>query len=134
MTQPITQAVPQIPQQHSSNQPIACIYKGYLYMAHEFPLGIPANALPLYAAQPERRPLTQDQIDKIIFDTNITLKNYCCDELQTKFARLVEAAHMAQPAQEPLTDDEIEAACGHNPLNYNQGFSDGVRFAESTHL
>ena len=68
------------------NQPIACIYKGYLYMAHEFPSGIPANALPLFAAR------------------------------------------------QPLTDDEIEAACGHNPLNYNQGFFDGVRFAESTHL
>lgn len=68
------------------NQPIACIYKGYLYMAHEFPLGIPANAVPLVA---QRR---------------------------------------------PLLDDEIDAACGHNPLNYNQGFSDGVRFAESIHL
>ena len=86
LAQPITQAITQIPQPRSSNQPIACIYKGYLYMAHEFPSGIPANALRLVAP------------------------------------RL------------PLTDDEIEAACGHNPLNYNQGFSDGVRFAESTHL
>ena len=40
--------------------PVACIYKGYLYMAHEFPRGIPANAVPLVA---ERMPLTDDEIE-----------------------------------------------------------------------
>ena len=41
------------------SHPVACIYKGYLYMAHEFPKGIPANAVPLFAAEPDQRqPLT----------------------------------------------------------------------------
>mgnify|MGYP000207958544 CR=1 FL=1 len=39
---------------------IACIYKGYLYMAHEFPNGIPANSIALVAP---RRLLSEDEID-----------------------------------------------------------------------
>ena len=42
------------------SHPVACIYKGYLYMAHEFPRGIPANAVPLFA---DRLPLSDDEID-----------------------------------------------------------------------
>jgi len=50
------------------SHPVACIYKGYLYMAHEFPKGIPANAVPLFAAEPEQRPwvgLTMDEQDGV---------------------------------------------------------------------
>jgi hypothetical protein len=71
-----------------TNAPIACLYKGFLYMAHEFPRGIPPNAMPLYAALP--------------------------------------------PTQ-PLTEDEIEAALGHDTLDYRHGFTNGVRHAELTH-
>lgn len=41
-------------------KPTACIYKGYLYMAHEFPKGIPANAVPLYTGS---APLSTDEIE-----------------------------------------------------------------------
>jgi len=43
------------------SHPVACIYKGYLYMAHEFPKGIPANAVPLFAAEPAREPSAMRQ-------------------------------------------------------------------------
>lgn len=42
------------------SHPVACIYKGYLYWAHEFPNGIPANSVPLFA---DRLPLSDDEID-----------------------------------------------------------------------
>lgn len=31
------------------SHPVACIYKGYLYWTHEFPKGVPANSVPLFA-------------------------------------------------------------------------------------
>lgn len=40
--------------------PVACIYKGYLYMAHEFPNGIPANSTALYSEIPA---ITEDEIE-----------------------------------------------------------------------
>ena len=36
--------------------PVACIYKGYLYMAHEFQPGqLPVGSQPLYTAPPQSR-------------------------------------------------------------------------------
>jgi hypothetical protein len=70
------------------SHPVACIYKGYLYWAHEFPKGIPKNSVPLFAEY---------------------------------------------PAQEPLTEDEIDAAIGHETLDYRRGFNNGAKHAEITH-
>lgn len=44
-------------------------------------------------AEPERKPLTDEEIGKIILETEITLKNYCDVDLQTDFARRIERAH-----------------------------------------
>ena len=35
-------------------EPVACIHKGYLYMAHEFMSGIPDGATLLYTTPPQR--------------------------------------------------------------------------------
>ena len=36
-------------------EPVACIYKGYLYMAHEFQSGqVPVDSQPLYTTSPHR--------------------------------------------------------------------------------
>ena len=43
-----------------------------------------------------------------------------------------EQLDLARPSQ-ALTDDEIEAALGHEPLDYGQGFFAGVRWAEQQH-
>lgn len=43
--------------------------------------------------EPERKPLTDEEIGKIILETEITLKNYCDVDLQTDFARRIERAH-----------------------------------------
>lgn len=40
-----------------------------------------------------RKPLTQQEIDNIILQTQITMLNYSDDEVQTRFARAIEAAH-----------------------------------------
>ena len=50
-------------------------------------------ALRTALAEPERKPLTDEEIGKIILETEITLKNYCDVDLQTDFARRIERAH-----------------------------------------
>lgn len=38
-----------------AQEPVACIYKGYLYMAHEFQSGqVPVDSQPLYTHTPQR--------------------------------------------------------------------------------
>jgi hypothetical protein len=38
-----------------AQEPVACIYKGYLYMAHEFQSGqMPVDSQPLYTTPPQR--------------------------------------------------------------------------------
>ena len=37
------------------------------------------------------------------------------------------------PPSPALTTEEIEAALGHEPLDYSQGFYAGVRWAEQQH-
>jgi hypothetical protein len=51
------------------------------------------TALRTALAEPERKPLTDEEIGKIILETEITLKNYCDVDLQTAFARRIERAH-----------------------------------------
>jgi hypothetical protein len=49
-------------------EPVACIYKGYLYMAHEFQSGqVPVDSQPLYTTQPQRTwvGLTDDEISEL---------------------------------------------------------------------
>ena len=39
---------------YAEQEPMACIYKGYLYMAHEFQSGqVPVDSQPLYTAPPQ---------------------------------------------------------------------------------
>lgn len=49
--------------------------------------------VPLYTEPQQRKPLTDEEIGKIILETEITLKNYCDVDLQTDFARRIERAH-----------------------------------------
>ena len=51
------------------------------------------EALRTALSKPERKPLTDEEIGKIILETEITLKNYCDVDLQTDFARRIERAH-----------------------------------------
>ncbi len=47
----------------------------------------------MYTHPPQHKPLTDEEIGKIILETEITLKNYCDVDLQTDFARRIERAH-----------------------------------------
>lgn len=44
-----------------------------------------------------------------------------------------EATQMVAKPSPALTTEEIEAALGHEPLDYGQGFFAGVRWAEQQH-
>ena len=78
-----------------AQEPVACIVKGHLYMAHEFMSGIPEGATLLYTTPPlpERQPLTDKGIDKIhasLFQGPFDFQ----DILNMRVAaRAVEAAH-----------------------------------------
>jgi hypothetical protein len=75
-------------------EPVACIHKGYLYMAHEFMSGIPDGATLLYTTPPQRQPLTESQIIKII--NTHTHADDGHDEIWVDgeaIARAIEAAH-----------------------------------------
>ena len=55
-------------------------------------VGTPAPVRPP-RRRSDRKPLTQQEIDNIILQTQITMLNYSDDEVQTRFARAIEAAH-----------------------------------------
>ena len=50
-----------------------------------------------------------------------------------RFAELVIEAETGKRIAIRLTEDEIDSALGHEPLDYLRGFSAGVRYAESMH-
>lgn len=66
-----------------AQEPVACIHKGHLYMAHEFMSRIPDGATLLYTTPPQRQPLTDEQIEDIAAQTMFPIN----------FARAIEAAH-----------------------------------------
>lgn len=70
---------------------MASAHVGAWKPGHELP-----GYIPLYTSLPTvqpAKPLTDEQINKIILESQITLVNYCSDDKQTEFARAIETAH-----------------------------------------
>jgi hypothetical protein len=51
------------------------------------------DGVPLYTAPPQRewQGLTDEEIGKVITQSEITLKNYCSEDKQTEYARAIES-------------------------------------------
>ena len=59
-----------------AQEPVACIVKGHLYMAHEFMSGIPEGATLLYTTPPKRPwvGLTDEEIDKWTPEIHVVIR------------------------------------------------------------
>ena len=77
-------------------EPVAYVtgaYAGHFTVVPTNPALVLTTGMALYTHPPQRKPLTDEEIGKIILETEITLKNYCDVDLQTDFARRIERAH-----------------------------------------
>ena len=73
-------------------EPVACIYKGYLYMAHEFQSGqVPVDSQPLYTTSPQRTwvKLEGEEIRNLWEEA--TKPDRSTMTMVTSFARAIEA-------------------------------------------
>jgi len=66
----LAQAMPQFVNElrqpaQPAQEPVACIHKGYLYMAHEFMSGIPDGATLLYTTPPAAQPAQEPEPDEL---------------------------------------------------------------------
>ncbi len=72
---------------------VSGVYAGHFTVVPTNPALVLTTGMALYTHPPQRKPLTDEEIGKIILETEITLKNYCDVDLQTDFARRIERAH-----------------------------------------